>query len=165
MKAFAGTMLLCGALAICASPAAAETLYVDAVNGFRLVPPAFGPSNSLGITSQPVTFTGPAVGGMAPSCNVQIQNLGVKPAKYRELSRNQFKALGLAVESEAARKVSGKEATLWRFSGAGATAMALAVYAGDQVFLLTCMAGTEQFKKNEKSFQATIESFSLEARE
>lgn len=165
MKAFAGTMLLFGTLATCGSQAAAEAPYVDTVNGFRLVPPAFGPSDTLGVTSQPVTFMGPAVGGMAPSCNVQIQNLGVKPAKYRELSRNQFEALGLAVESEAVRKVSGKEATLWRFSGAGATAMALAVYSGDQVFLLTCMAGTQQFKKNEKSFQATIDSFSLEARE
>ena len=142
----------------------ASTPYVDPANGFRLDPPAFEPSNSLGINSQPVTFTGPLLGGHAPSCNVQVQNIGLDSIKYRELSRSQFKAAGLTLEAETDRNVSGKEATLWRYSGAGIRAVALAVFAGDQTFLVTCLSASADFDKFESVFTNTIDSFSLEVK-
>jgi surfactin synthase thioesterase subunit len=95
---------------------------------------------------------------------VQIQNIGLTSTKYRELSRSQFKAAGLTVEADTDRNVSGKEATLWRYSGAGIRAIALAVFAGDQTFLVTCLAAAADFEKLESAFTKTIDSFSLEAK-
>lgn len=142
--------------------AASPEVYVDASNGFRISPPKFDANTTFGFTSQPVTFAGPPIDGGAPSCNVQIQNTGLNAARYRELSQNQFKAMGITIDSEVQKSVSGREATLWHYSGQGIKAIALAVYSGDQTFIVTCLSPEDKFKEHESTFSASIESFKLE---
>jgi hypothetical protein len=157
-------LLVLAVLSIATCLAATPASYVDSVNGFRIVPPAFEANKTFGFTSQPVTFAGPISDAQAPSCNVQIQNMGLTPPRYRELSLNQFKAIGLTVDSDVARKVSGKDAFVWRYSGKGVKAVALAVFVGEQAYLVTCMAASEKYPQYEETFDAAIDSFSLEAK-
>lgn len=155
------TVLIFSIISPLASAADSAPVFEDRANGFRISPPDFEPNEAFGFTSQPVTFSGPLKGGVAPACNVQVQNPGLTPARYKDLTYNQLESLRLTIEREEDRKVSGKDATFWRFSGNDTTAVALSVYAGDKVFLVSCMTSSEAFKQLEKTFLSTIESFSL----
>ncbi len=137
-------------------------LYRNTEYGFRLQPPAFPGEKAFGIAATPVSFQSAVKDGTAASCNVQIQNMDLSPARYRELSLNQFKAVGLAVDGEEARRVSGKEAVVWRYSGSGIKAIALAVFASQRIYLTTCLAPEARFDDEEARFLATIDSFALE---
>ena len=106
-----------------ASIASAEAVvYRNAEYGFSLKPPPFPAETAFGIGATPVTFQGAAKDGVAPNCNVQIQNVNLTPAQYKELSLNQFNVIGLSMRAEEDRKVSGKEAFFWRYGGAGVEA-------------------------------------------
>ena len=137
-------------------------VYRNAEYGFRLQPPAFPAENDFGISATPVSFQSSVRDGKAATCNVQIQNMDLTPAQYRELSLNQFKTVGLSLDGEEARRVSGKDAMVWRYSGSGIKAIALAVYASKSIYLTTCLAPDARFAEEEARFLATINSFALE---
>lgn len=146
-----------------ASIASAEAVvYRNAEYGFSLKPPPFPAETAFGIGATPVTFQGAAKDGVAPNCNVQIQNVNLTPAQYKELSLNQFNVIGLSMRAEEDRKVSGKEAFFWRYGGAGVEAVALVVFATKRVYLVTCLASVSNFAKEEARFMGAINSFALE---
>jgi hypothetical protein len=86
-------------------------------------------AGSLAIASAPA-LTAPIHNGKAPSCNVQIQNMGATLRDFRTQSLGQLKALGITLESETSRKVSGKQALLFASSGHALSILSLAVQSG-----------------------------------
>ena len=137
-------------------------IYRSTEYGFRLQPPTFPVENAFGISATPVTFQGPVKDGGAATCNVQVQNVNFTPAQYRELSLNQFKAMGWSVDSEESRQVSDKDATIWYYGGPGIKGIALAVFAGSRVYLTSCLAPEATYADEKARFLATINSFALE---
>lgn len=155
-------LTLAAILSVAAGFAGEPQVYRNEEYGFRLQPPTFPVENAFGISATPVSFQGPVKDGKASVCNVQIQNMDLTPAQYRELSLNQFKAIGLSLDAEEARRVSGKEAMAWRYSGSGIKAIAIAVYASKRIYLMTCLAPEARFADDEARFLAAINSFSVE---
>ncbi len=74
-----------------------EELVHISVYGFSVAAPDFPKQTEVGISVTPIAFNGPLDGGKAPSCNVQIQNMGWTLSNFREQSLGQFKALGLTL--------------------------------------------------------------------
>jgi hypothetical protein len=140
----------------------AEALMHNAAYGFSVAIPAFPKQEDSGISVTPVTFGGPIHDGKAPSCNVQVQNMGATLSDFRTQSLGQFKALGITLESETSRKVSGKDALLFVSSGHDLKILSLAVPVGRSIYLLTCVAPIDQFPTYEKAFRGAIDSFSLD---
>ena len=140
----------------------AEPVVHDTTYGFSIAVPAFPKQQDAGIAVTPITFAGPLHEGKAPSCNVQIQNTDATLSSFRTQSLGQFKALGLTLESEAPRKVSGKDALFLVSSGHDLKIFSLAVQVGRSIYLVTCLAPTDQFQTYEKAFKAAIDSFSLD---
>ena len=155
---FALSAILVTTVALSGEPQA----YRNVEYGFRLQPPAFEVEDAFGISATPVSFQGPVKDGKAPVCNVQVQNMDLTPAQYRELSLNQFKAIGLSLDTEEQRRVSDKAATVWRYSGSGIKAIALAVFASKRIYLTTCLAPEAGFANEEAHFLTMINSFALE---
>jgi hypothetical protein len=155
--------VVAGSLAI-ASPQgrSAEPLVHDAAYGFSVAVPAFAKEIESGISITPIAFGGPVHEGKAASCNVQIQNTGATLSDFRTQSLVQAKALGITLESETRRKVSGKDALLFVSSGGELRVLSLAVQVGSSIYLVTCLAATDQFPRYEKTFRSVIDSFSLD---
>jgi hypothetical protein len=140
----------------------AEAAIHDATYGFSITAPSFPKEDNTGLTVTPITFTGPVRDGKAPTCNVQIQNMDVTLSAFRSQSLGQFKAVGLTLESEGKRKVSGKDALYFVSSGHDIKVLSLAVQHGPSIYLVTCLAAANQFEKYEKAFQAAMDSFSVD---
>jgi hypothetical protein len=155
--------VLASSLAV-ASPQgrSAEPVVHDTTYGFSIAAPAFPKEENSGISVTPITFAGPVRDGKAPSCNVQIQNMGATLSSFRTQSLGQFKALGLTLESETKRKVSGKDALYLVSSGHDIKMLSLAVQVGQSIYLVTCLAAADQFAKYEKAFKGAVDSFSLD---
>jgi hypothetical protein len=157
------TAVVAGFLAT-ASPHArsAEALVHDPTYGFSVAIPAFAKQDDIGVSVTPITFAGPLHGGKVPTCNVQIQNMGATLSSFRTQSLGQFKALGITLESEAPRKVSGKDALLLVSSGHDLKILSLAVQVGRSIYLVTCISPLDQFATYEKVFYSVIDSFSVD---
>jgi hypothetical protein len=140
----------------------AEPLVHDATYGFSLAVPAFPKQVESGTSVTPITFGGPIHDGMAPSCNVQVQNMNATLKDFRAQSLLQAKALGITLESETPRKVSGKDGLLFVSSGNDVKFLSLAVQVEHSIYLVTCLAAKDQFRKYEKAFRGVIDSFSLD---
>jgi hypothetical protein len=140
----------------------AEALVHDTAYGFSVAVPAFPKQVESGISVTPIAFGGPVHDGKAPSCNVQIQNTGTTLNDFRTQSLGQAKALGISLESETPRKVSGKDALMFVSAGRDLKILSLAVEVGKSIYLVTCVAATDQFSKYEKAFRGVIDSFSLD---
>jgi len=140
----------------------ADVAVHNATYGFSVVAPTFPKQTDSGISVTPVTFSGPLHDGKAPSCNVQIQNMGQSLSDFRTQSLGQFKALGITLESETQRKVSGKDALLLVSSGHDLKFLSLAVPIGSSMYLVTCIAPADQFSTYEQTFRGVIDSFSLD---
>jgi hypothetical protein len=140
----------------------AEALVHSTVYGFSVAVPAFPKQTDSGISVTPIAFSGPVRDGKAPSCNVQIQNMGQSLSEFRTQSLGQFKALGLTLDSETPRKVSGKDALLFVSSGRDLKILSLAVPVGRSIYLVTCLAPADQFSAYEQAFRGVIDSFSLD---
>jgi hypothetical protein len=156
-------ILVAGSVAI-ASPEGrgAEAVVHDTAYGFSMAVPAFPKQAESGISVTPIVFGGPVHDGKAPSCNVQVQNTGATLDDFRAQSLGQAKLLGIRLESETPRKVSGKDALLFVSSGSDAKILSLAVQVERSIYLVTCVAATDQFRSYEKAFRAVIDSFSLD---
>jgi hypothetical protein len=140
----------------------AEALVHSAAYGFSVAVPAFPKQTDPGISVTPVTFSGPMRGGKAPVCNVQVQNMGQTLSEFRTQSLGQFQALGLTLDSETPRKVSGKDALLFVSSGHDLKILSLAVPVERSIYLVTCLAPVDQFSMYEQTFHAVIDSFSVD---
>ena len=140
----------------------AESMIHDTTYGFSIATPTFPKEDSTGLTVTPITFAGPMRDGKAPSCNVQIQNMGVTLSAFRTQSLGQFKAVGLTLESESKRKVSGKDALYFVSSGHDMKILSLAVEDGQSIYLVTCLAASAQFGQYERAFQVVMDSFSVD---
>jgi len=155
--------VLAASVALTSPPGrSAESVVHDTTYGFSISAPAFPKEDSMGLSVTPITFTGPVRDGKAPTCNVQIQNMGASLSAFRTQSLGQFKAIGLTLESEAKRKVSGKDALYFVSSGHEVKILSLAVQQGKSIYLVTCLAAADQFAKYEKAFQAAMDSFALD---
>jgi hypothetical protein len=139
----------------------ADALVHDFAYGYSIAMPDFPKQVDAGVSVTPLSFSGPLDDGKAPSCNVQIQNTGWSLATFRTQSLGQFKALGLSLDSESPRKVSGKDALLFVSSGHDLKMLSLAVQVGQAIYLVTCVSPVNQFPKYEKTFQHMMDSFSL----
>ena len=140
----------------------AEPLVHDSAYGFSVAMPTFPKQVESGVSVTPVTFGGPMHDGAAPSCNVQIQNMNVTLNDFRKQSLVQAKALGITLESETPRKVSGKDALLFVSGTRDVKVLSLAVQVGQSIYLVTCFAAADQFPKYEKAFREVLDSFSLD---
>lgn len=157
------TILVAGSLAIASQEGrSAEALLHDPVYGFSVTAPTFPKQDDEGISVTPVSFNGPIHDGKAPSCNVQVQNMGATLSSFRTQSLGQLKALGLSVESETPRKVSGKDALLLVSSGHDVKIISLAVQVRRSIYLVTCLASRDQFPSYEEAFHGVIDSFSVD---
>ena len=155
--------LVAGVLAIAnAESRSAEPLMHDTTYGFSVAVPAFPKQAESGTSVTPVTFGGPIHNGAAPSCNVQIQNMSTTLNDFRAQSIVQAKALGITLESETPRKVSGKDALLFVSARSDLKVLSLAVQVGQGIYLVTCLAATDQFPKYEKAFRGVIDSFTVD---
>jgi ASC-1-like (ASCH) protein len=149
--------------ALVASPGSgtqSEERFHDLTYGFSVAVPNFPKETDAGVTVTPVVFGGPLRDGKAPSCNVQIQNVGTL-SNFRIQSLGQLKALGLSLESESRRQVSKKDALLFVSSGHDLKVFSLAVQVDQSIDLVTCVAPLNQFTANEKTFRRVIDSFSV----
>ena len=140
----------------------AEAVVHDATYGFSIAAPAFPKEEDSGISVTPIIFAGPVRDGKAPSCNVQIQNMGATLSSFRTQSLGQLQALGLTLESETIRKVSGKDALYFVSSGHDVKMLSLAVQVRQSIYVVTCMTAANQFAKYEKALKGAIDSFSLD---
>jgi hypothetical protein len=140
----------------------ADALVHSTAYGFSVAMPDFPKQVDVGVSVTPITFGGPLSGGKTPSCNVQIQNMGWTLATFRTQSLGQFKALGLSLDSETPRKVSGKDALLFVSSGHDLKMLSLAVQVKQSIYLVTCVAAIDQFSHYQKTFDQVVDSFSLD---
>jgi len=162
MKSIALAILLAVPAAGLARPAA-PSIYTDGTHGFRIQAPAF-PKTKIGSVI-PVMFLGPPNEGFSPNANVMVQYTNAGLEGYRELTLGQFKASGMTVHAVENRKVSGRDALFFDYSGRQGTRdlrwLALAVVEKDRVFLTTCTAPKDDFPALEKEFRACLGSFSV----
>lgn len=157
------TALVAACLAIAnAECRSAEPAVHDTTYGFSVAAPAFPKQTDSGTSVTAITFGGPIHDGAAPSCNVQIQNMNITLKDFRAQSLVQAKALGITLESETPRKVSGKDALLFVSSGHDVKVLSLAIQVGQSIYLATCFAATDQFSKYEKAFRGFMDSFALD---
>lgn len=151
-------------VAAAAEPLRAPT-YKDDVYKFSIDAPKLPkpPSNQSAV---PVAFVGPPEDGVSPNVNVLVLNAAVTAEQYRDLSLKQFKQAGQKVNSEAKKKVSGRDATVWDYEGPQQGKelrfLAMAVSDRDRVFLITCTSVKSRFERHQKEFQACLDSFKLE---
>jgi hypothetical protein len=150
------------AVSLTSAVSMAGELYRDAAYGFSIAPPVFPVEKSFGMTVTAVNFQGAIRDGGIPSCNVQIQNVNLTPQKYKELSMNQFSALGLTLDSEESRMVSRRPALFWRVGNTKIKSEGLAVFDTDRVYLVTCLAAATMFDQVEPTFAAAIDSFKID---
>lgn len=141
---------------------AADAVVHDSTYGFSVALPAFPKQDDAGVAVTPITFTGPIHDGKVPSCNVQIQNMDATLDDFRTQSLGQFKALGVTLESEKRRKVSGKDALLLVSSGRDVKILSLAVEVRRSIYLVTCLASISQFPTYEKVFRDLLDSFAID---
>jgi len=161
MRASIVAIALAALLAVASSETQAEDLVHNSVYGFSVAAPDFPKQTDAGISITPLAFNGPLDAGKAPSCNVQIQNMGWTLSTFRTQSLGQFKALGLTVKSETPRKIGAKDALLLVSTGHDVTLESLAVQVGQSIYLLTCLSPTDQFDKYEHVFKRVVDSFVL----
>ena len=149
---------------VAADVAPAGRAYTDPHYGFSIDPPK-APTAPDGGSATPVMFFAPAEDGFAANLNVTVQAAALTAAQYGEITRGQFKEMGLKVHSENALKVSGRDALRWDYEGEMQGRklrwLALAVMDKARVYLLTCTATAAGFEKQRPGFQAALDSFTL----
>lgn len=161
----AGAIFVLAASDAAARPApAAPSFYSNGAYNFSITPPAF-PTVEKGMGSQAAMFFAPAKDGFAGNLGVMVQNAKMSLDEYVKLSTDQFKQAELKVTSETRKKVSGRDAVLWEYEGAPQGRdmkwMALAVSAGDRVFLITGTSTAADYEALSKDFKASIDTFKL----
>jgi hypothetical protein len=162
MRAMLATAILAGIVIAGPEGHSAEALVHDPVYGFSVALPAFPRQDDAGISITRISFGGPVHDGKAPVCNVQIQNTGGTLSEFRTHSLEQFKTMGITLDSETSRTVSGKEALLFMSTGRDVKILSLAVQVRRSTYLVTCLAPSAQFPSYEKVFRGVIDSFSID---
>jgi hypothetical protein len=152
------------ALAVLRSQDPKPSAYTDGLYGFSLNAPGF-PGAGEGQTALRALFFAAAEKGFADNVNVGVQGTDMTLEQYVELSAGQFKQAGFKVNSQARKKVSGREAVAWDYEGRQGGRelrwLALAVADKSRVFLVTCTASKETFERRRMGFEACLESFKL----
>jgi hypothetical protein len=142
---------------------AGPSVYTDGTYGFRIEAPAF--PRPKGGSVAPVMFFAPAADAFADNVNVSLQYTDMGVEAYRDLTLRQFKENGLTVNAVEGRKVSGRDALLFDYSGRQMNRdlrwLALAVVEKERVFLITCTALKGSFESREKAFRACLDSFAV----
>jgi hypothetical protein len=137
--------------------------FVDETYGYSIELPKF-PGANPNSNATAFIVTGPPANGFAPNVNVTIQGISTTLKAYRDLSVAQFDQLGLKVNSEKERKVSGREAIEFDYEGKLPQAdkafrfLALAVVEKERIVLVTCTATPQTFPAVEAEFHACIDS-------
>jgi len=144
---------------------AAETLrahFEDPEFGFSLDVPSIGGQGSTGSIQRLIVFGAPT-NGFAPNCNVQVQHTAMGLKAYMEMSQAQFKQRKIELVATARRTVSGLPASTLHYRGTlGGRHLefsALAVAGRDRVWLLTCTARADSFKRYQAPFAKVVDSF------
>jgi len=157
-------LLAAAGLLASATSRSAPSTYRDGLYGFAIQAPAF-PAAAPGTSAIPVMFLGPGADGFSSNINVVVQKTTTTLDDYAALSKRQFEAAELKVNSEARSKVSGKDAILFDYEGKAQGRelrwLALSVVDADRVFLITGTATREGFAKIEKEFRACLDSFRI----
>ena len=164
MKLAHRVVILCLIAGIHAPLAVADT-YTNETYGFSMSPPDFPPA-AEGSAVQPVTFLAAPTGTFVANCNVQVQHVAFSLAESEALTESQFDALGWTVEEKSYRDVSEHEAVVVQYSatigGISTSYLALAVPVDARVYLLTCVATSQQFPDYREAFQTAIDSFRID---
>ena len=138
--------------------------YDDLAYGFSMAIPPLASSAGAPIV-QRLAVGAPVRDGFAANCNVQIQFSKDDFDSFIDLSRRQFAAEGLKVLQQSPKKVAGQPAIVWEYTGQLAghdlRFLALAVYGGDRVWLLTCSALAKTFADSKQAFGEVIDSFTV----
>jgi hypothetical protein len=138
--------------------------YDDPAYGFSMAVPSLGSSAGVPMV-QRLGVAAPVRDGFAANCNVQVQFSKDDFDSFVGLSLRQFTAAGLKVLQQSPKKVSGQPAIVWEYSGQLAghdlQFLALAVYGGDRVWLLTCSALAKTFADYKQAFGEVIDSFAV----
>ena len=138
--------------------------YEDPAYGFSMAIPALG-STAGAPTVQRMAVGAPIRDGFAANCNAQVQFFKDDFESFIGLSLRQFTAAGLKVLRQSSKKVSGQPAVVWEYTGPLADHdlhfLALAVYGGDRVWLLTCSALAKTFADYQQAFGEVIDSFTV----
>jgi len=145
------------------NPTATRSAYMDLNYGFALFAPKFPKATNQNVT--PVILTGPGEAGFSSNVNVTIQPATTTRKAYHDQSLNEFRQVGLKVNSDRNVTVSGKDAIRFDYEGqAGGKNLhflSLAVIDKDRVILVTCTATPEAFPAIEPEFSACLDSFRL----
>jgi len=155
----------CPLAAMAADPAAKPAIhYTDDEAGFSIGLPSLGDlDGSANVTR--VIFTGPVDEGFAANCNVQLQFISIGMDGFLELSKRQYRQMGLKVEREERRIVSGRPAILLEaagtMNGRDLRFLQLAVVTEDRIWLLTCTGLKDENDARRSAFMAAVDSFKL----
>jgi hypothetical protein len=152
-------VLSASASAVAAGPG--DGMLHDPEYGFSVAVPAWPKPTDPAASATPVTFGGPARDGRAPSCDVQIQHMGWTLSDFRAQTLEQFKSLGITVDSESRRRVSNRDALMLVSSGHDLKILSLAVQVDQAIYLVSCIAPVDQFPVYEAAFRRVIDSFAL----
>ena len=152
-------LLSTSASAVAAAPG--DGMLHDPGYGFSVAVPAWPKPTDLAASVTPITFGGPSRDGRAPSCDVQIQHMGWTLSDFRTQTAEQFKSLGITVDSESKRRVSNRDALVLVSSGHDLKILSLAVQVDQAIYLVSCIAPVDQFPAYEPVFRRVIDSFSL----
>ncbi|MFO0983564.1 MAG: hypothetical protein U1E76_17860 [Planctomycetota bacterium] len=140
------------------------SVYTDGLYGFSIRAPQFAATRDK-TTVAPVMLLGPAVDGFSPNVSVMVQEGPMTREDYRTLSLGQFKQAKLELTSQKDLTVGGKDAWLIEYTGqqkgTDLSFMALAVFLGNRMFLVTCTDTKKDYPSIAAEFRACIDSFSL----
>jgi hypothetical protein len=151
------------ALAPAAATDESAASYSDPAYGFSVEVPELGSATVPMV--QRAMFAGPAVGGFAVNCNVQIQFVEMPFSVYLELTKQQFTSAGVEVASITEREVSALPGAVFEYAGAmngrELRYLAIAVGGADRVWLVTCTAPAGSFEQHRAAFVQVIESLEV----
>ena len=145
-------------------PKKKPSTYTDGLYGFTIQAPSFS-AVAKGSMVIPVMLLGPAENAFSSNVNVVVQETAMTREEYRKVTFAQIEAARFKVISEKNTTVSKKDALLIEYEGEQQGRdlrwLALAVFAGERVHVVTCTALMDSYAKQEAAFKECIDSFQL----
>ncbi len=143
-----------------------RSTFKDNVHGFSIDMPRF-PGSGPKAPGVVLIASGPASGKFAPNVNVMVQATRTTVKAYSERSVAQMKQLGMKVNSQKTRKVSGRDALELDYEGSingspNLRFLSLSVIDKDRVIVVTCTVSPDDFADGEAEYRACIDSLKLD---
>ncbi|TWT44880.1 hypothetical protein RAS1_12980 [Phycisphaerae bacterium RAS1] len=132
--------------------------------GFRITAPEFKPF-TLGVGGTMAVLLGPAERGGAPSVSVVMHSTDNIDEQIKA-ARESLEMGGAKVLRANKTRVGGREASLIEaegtIGGAKKHALTLSVFRETHTLMVTCSAGIEQYAELKATFEACLESLTLD---